>query len=463
VALQVSWYSTPTTYETYGRPDVTTSTPTSPRRGFVVRMSGAAAGGTTTAFAHPGVLLGTAQLDYVKARLTAGAEPWTAEYAKMLASRCTLTGSANNGRLYSDLSWVPTPYAVVARGSGGSNASGDQDQQADAIAAYCHSLIWYYTGARASAVKATQILNAWGTTLTTMRFDTTTYADGLLQSAWVGSMFPRSAEIVRYTFTPTGSETVLNVAAVQGMFNILIAMVKDGWTGGGANWLATMADALMQMAVFNEDRPMFDLACTNWRSWTRSQMYMTGDANRWAQLAGSPISPRLQIPNRWGNVSTVYDRATTTATQVNNYWYSPTSYIDGLQGEMGRDPWHMAMGYSSIGYAAETARLQGVDLYGEEMPRIIAATERACRYIYDVYVEGVNPPPDFPFGANGNWGTRPTDMQRMTWSAIRNHYVMRLGLSMPETTAVLTDYVAATGYRAALHQAFERLTHTGTP
>ena len=64
-----------------------------------------------------------------------------------------------------------------------------------------------------------------------------------------------------------------------------------------------------------------------------------------------------------------------TPERLNNYWYNPTRYVSGLQGETCRDVAHAAMGLGAMVNVAESARLQGFDLYGEQKQRIAAGVE----------------------------------------------------------------------------------------
>src|SRR4051794_40126609 len=57
------------------------------------------------ALSHPGVLVGRAQLDLVKGRVAAGAQPWLAAYHQMMASS------------YASLARTPKPRATVECGS----------------------------------------------------------------------------------------------------------------------------------------------------------------------------------------------------------------------------------------------------------------------------------------------------------------------------------------------------------
>jgi hypothetical protein len=141
-------------------------------------------------FRHPGILVGTAQLEFVKAKINAGAQPWTSALAK--ASRAKADTGRNTGVAYSSSSWTPRPRAVVGCGAYWHPDEGCADEVNDSIAAYTKALLWYYTGEPRYAQDAVAIMNAWSATLVDHRFDTT-HTNGHLQAAWVGEIFPRAA------------------------------------------------------------------------------------------------------------------------------------------------------------------------------------------------------------------------------------------------------------------------------
>ncbi len=479
--FQASWAVDNRTLRTWGRPDqfLTGLPPAAPIFDTITAASGKATfvtGPAPGTFVHPGVVLGLPQLNFVRDKLAANAEPWTSEFGKMMADACGTTGAnwplaANAGRLFSSLSWVPTPWATVSVGASGQASHGDQDEMADLIAAYTHALIWAYKGTRANAQMSIRIMNAWATTIQEHLFSTAvTLSNGRLQSGWAGSLFSRTAEIMRYTFTPTGTEEALNVAAITAAFNrAYIPMVRYGWTGGGCNWHTSMAAAHIGMAIFNENKPEYDRALVNHRNWVKSYAYMDGDVNQWAQLAGYPISLHL-LPD---SGVCMYDKSTTTTAQMNSYWWNPTTgYSSGMWNESGRDPIHTAMGISGMSTICETARLQGVNLYGEESLRMQTALERNAGWVYDAYINNHRPPTlytPWPYTYNG-WGG-PNHQARGSYVANWNHYSQRLGLSMPRLDALVSDYVMTaaidntrnTHVRDAHDFAWEPLTNYGTP
>ncbi|MGQ4444068.1 hypothetical protein ACN6LI_001915, partial [Streptomyces violaceoruber] len=82
------------------------------------------------AFTHPGVTVSQGQLDFARAKVDAGAQPWKGAFDQMMASR------------YADLNRAPKPRAVVECGSYSNPDYGCTDEREDAIAAYTNALAW---------------------------------------------------------------------------------------------------------------------------------------------------------------------------------------------------------------------------------------------------------------------------------------------------------------------------------
>jgi hypothetical protein len=64
-----------------------------------------------------------------------------------------------------------------------------------------------------------------------------------------------------------------------------------------------------------------------------------------------------------------------TGNALVTFWYDQTTYVDGLCQETCRDLGHVQYGLAALIDAAETALIQGVDLYGEEQARLVAGLE----------------------------------------------------------------------------------------
>ena len=63
-----------------------------------------------------------------------------------------------------------------------------------------------------------------------------------------------------------------------------------------------------------------------------------------------------------------------------NAW-STTTFFQGLSQETCRDLGHVQYGFAAMINAAETGRIQGVDLYSEQAARIVAGLELNASYL----------------------------------------------------------------------------------
>lgn len=413
---------------------------------------------STSGFVHPGVVIDKAQLDYVKINIAAGREPWKAALNELSSSGgSTKTSARPTSYRYSSLSYVPAPVKVIQAPSGsnkdwidanpqyGFAAVGDVEHLDDARAAYAQALLWYYTGDTRYAAKAIEIMNAWSSTLTEIAFDqprrpdngVQLYNNGKLQAGWGASLFARAAEIIRYT---GGGWSAPDVARFEKMLkDVYLPLVITGWSNG-ANWLMTFAEATMGIGVFTNDRATFDAGVAMWRQKAPTTIYLPSDG-------AMPIAPD---PN--------YD----TEAKMRALWYGPSSYVSGLQAETLRDISHMAMGLGALANGAETARIQGVDLFGEQQNRIVAGFERSAGYVND-YLDkvaslgGSQPPSTWvPSGWVGSTFKTGGDAYTSGWQVAYTHYASRSGVSMPQT-ARLVQRLGPSG--PALHLSWDTLTH----
>ena len=87
-------------------------------------------------FYHPGVLVNRAQLEFVKSKVAAGAEPWASAFE---AAKASPLGS---------LTYTPTPRHTVECGPYSKPDLGCKDEQRDSAAAYTQALLWFISGDR---------------------------------------------------------------------------------------------------------------------------------------------------------------------------------------------------------------------------------------------------------------------------------------------------------------------------
>ena len=425
--------------------------PTSPAKPQTVTTS-------TTPFVHPGILVGTTQLNFVKAKLAAGQEPWTSSYTTFL--RVHPSAGTQQSVPFASLRYVAQPVNNMSCSSGGSanQSQGCLSERFDATAAYADALAWYYdhnlgTNREAYAQKAIQIINAWSGTFTTRVYNgpgDSSSSNASVQASWAGTVFAKAAEIIRYSYTPSAGKAALDVSQLNKMFDSAYTpFVNKTWAGGGANWLMSMAEATVNIGIFQDDHTLYDAGIARWREQLQSTIFMGGETNRYAQLAGYPLPP----------ISTMYDKSTTTTTQMNAYWYNPTKYVDGLEGETCRDPAHMAIGLGPLANIAETARLQGLDLYGVARSRMVATLELNAGYISS-FMSGVTP---------SNWpcakvmSPKSDAAWKVSFEIAYNQYAGRQAISLPNTLKLLNTYTRPSIYKAEMGMDFEQLTSQGTP
>ena len=353
---------------------------------------------SSAGFYHPGVLVNRAQLDLIKQNVAAGKEPWTSAYQ---AAKASPLGA---------LDTAPAPRETVECGPFSKPDLGCKDEQRDSAAAYTHTLLWAISGDKAHAEKAIAIMNAWSATLTGGH----TNSNGPVQAAWCGEQFPRAAEIIRYTYDgwqPADIERFKKMLATQYVPILLEGSCQNG------NKELSMAAALINIGVFNDDRQTFDAGVKMWRGRAPAYIYLSKDGPQPLKAAGCDDMPI------WGNKG------------------QTTPLVDGLLQESVRDSGHANLGLSSMVNAAETARQQGVDLYGEQADRICAALEFQAQFL---------PPNNAPPVKNVIMNKHPT------WEIAYNHFHNRLGRDLPKMGAVLPT-IRPTGWN---HQmAWETLTH----
>ncbi|MFJ6658438.1 alginate lyase family protein [Streptomyces sp. NPDC091377] len=198
-------------------------------------------------FTHPGVLVGGAQLDALRERVTSGRRPWLKAYRDMRDSR------------YGSHEYRARPRTDVSCPSGDHAGPGCVEEREDAIAAYTQALLFTVTGERRHAAKATEIMDAWSA-----RLKRHTHADAGLQAGWAGSTWARAAEIVRHT--PGADWPEDRVRRFEAMLRTAHLPYVTGRApdrDGGRDLVTT--DAALSIAVFLEDRATFDAALRRFR------------------------------------------------------------------------------------------------------------------------------------------------------------------------------------------------------
>lgn len=301
---------------------------------------------------------------------------------------------------------------VTSWGRGPSNFTGQA--VGDAAAAYQNALMWAITEDRRHADKAREILDAWTRSLTAI-----TGADGQLGSGLQGFKFANAAELLRHTGYDGWPEEDFQ-ACVRSMRTVWYESLSGYALFANGNWDDAALQTILAVAVLSDDRVMFE------------------NALRWAAHGAGNGSVLNRIVNESGQGQ-----------------------------ESGRDQPHEQLGQGLIGYCAQVAWNQGVDLFAFAGRRILAGYEYNARYNlgYD----------DVPFVSDldrtGKYlktaiSPKGRGELRPIYELAFSHYVSRLGQSAPNTQAAVFRGVNGSRFIEGWHEddpGWGTLTYARTP
>ncbi|MEU4289829.1 alginate lyase family protein [Kribbella sp. NPDC026596] len=358
-------------------------------------------------FTHPGVGVSRAQLDFVRAKVQAGAQPWTNAF-----------NQAKNSS-YASLSRTPTPRSVVECGPYSNPNLGCTNEREDAIAAYTDALLWYLTRDDRYAQKSIQLMDAWSATITDH-----TNSNAPLQTAWAASSWPKAAEIIKHVY---GNWPNSGRFATM-LRNVYLPEIINGSNSNG-NWELSMTEAIQGIGVFLEDKTVYDKAIALYRVRVPAYVYLESDG----ALPKTKPSQNLN-----------------TRDKIVAYWQGQGTFVTGLTQETCRDFTHTGYGISSISHVLETSRIQGIDLYPEFGERLRQALGFQSRW-----ERNLEPVPSWLCNGAVNRGLGP--ITEVGFNALHT----RLGIAMSNTQA-LTESRRPAGSNN-LFVAWETLTHAENP
>lgn len=382
----------------------------------VVGLAYLAVLGATSALAalvHPGVLVSGDQLLFVSEAVGAGAQPAAAFLAKAAASpygqkNYTIQGPPKGGN--------------IDCGSYSKPNNGCSAEDEDAASAFTLALMFHLTNDTAYGEMAIRILNAYGHNLKKY-----TNANAPLQAAWGASKWARAAELMKHS---NANWTSSDQAAFAKMLtSISLPLIKDGSTANG-NWELSMIEGTIGIAVFTDDEDLFNHAVAMWRARVPSYFWNLADGPQ-------PIPAPRGDPSWYGMVT-----------------FNASS--NGVAQETCRDFGHTSYGIAASFNTAETALIQGVDLYSEgagpgQVPfsqRLAATLEFHSKYLLK------SPAPRWLCGGAPTLEYMPT--MEIGYTALAH----RLGTALPNTLAHITTDVRTAGSNVDAHMmVYETLTH----
>ncbi|WP_030900062.1 alginate lyase family protein [Streptomyces sp. NRRL F-5126] len=363
------------------------------------------------AFTHPGVNLDTAQLDFIRAKVQAGAEPWKSAYDQMMASK------------YADLNRTPKPRANVECGSYSHPNNGCTDERQDAIAAYTDALAWYINRDDRYAQKSIELMDAWSATI-----QEHTDSNAPLQTGWAGASWPKAAEIIKHVYGNWPDEGRFDTM----LRDVYLPTVIKGSNSNG-NWELTMMEAAVSISVYLDDKADYDTAISKYLTRTAAYVYLPSDGSLPKTVPSQHLDTRAKIVAYWQGQST-FNASMTGVTQ-----------------ETCRDFTHTGYGISNIGHVYETARIQGQDLY----PQVGERLRQALGFQSRLETGAMSQPSTLCPGKSLKLGLGP--ITEVGFNALHT----RKGIAMTSTQA-LTERQRPAGTNS-LFVAWETLTNAENP
>ncbi|SDJ57142.1 alginate lyase family protein [Streptomyces indicus] len=329
-------------------------------------------------FRHPGVLLDLDGIDTLRRAVAQGREPQASAYRRMKESR------------YAAADYRPHPHKVVACPPYKKPPACTAERE-DAIAAYTQALLYTVTRDPAHARRAVRIMDAWSQVLTDH-----TEGNSALQAAWAGSTWARAAELVRHTYE---GWPVADAARFGRMLrHAYLGEYAEEVADYNGNWDLTMTDAALAIGVFLDDRRVFEEAVRRFKARVPAYFYLRSDG----EVPLAPPGGKADTPE-----------------EIREFWFGQRTFVDGLAQESCRNFEHVGYALAATAHAAETAHLQGVDLYGPVRERLRATVEFHARHQL-----GAPMPTSL-------CGGRPRLTMGPDLEVVLHHLSGRLGLALP--------------------------------
>ncbi len=196
---------------------------------------------------HPGILQTRGDLEFMKAKIHAGAEPWKSAWSVCISGAVA------------SLDFKPQPVAHVVRGAYDAGDRGGQALQQSANAAENHALQWYVSGDKAHARKAIEIFDAWSGTLADFSEN-----DAMLLAGWTGGQFANAAEILRATYPAWSRPSQEQFKRM--LLTVYVPLLRMFYPEANGNWDAAIMYTLLAIGVFCEDHQLIESVYRHFRT-----------------------------------------------------------------------------------------------------------------------------------------------------------------------------------------------------
>ena len=228
-----------------------------------------------------------------------------------------------------------------------------------------------------------------------------------------------------------------------------------------------MTEAAFHIGIFTDNATTVQRALQLWRLQAPAYLFVSSDG---------PYPKRPPLERTWAK-TWPNCRPNCTDAEMVVFWHGQSSFTghDGLCQETCRDLGHTQMGIATLGNVAETAHHQGWDLWGENKDRIVAAAEFHASLMADAPASVHQPAPAWLTCTGASVARNDSSLQSLggaypsgggiigangsTFEVIHHHFHTRLGLPMPNVSALLPKIRPLQCWD---HMCWETLTHGGS-
>jgi hypothetical protein len=250
------------------------------------------AAGDPSSFVHPGGWHTAADIKRVRDQLAANAEPWVSARVKLMS------GGPN-------FDYQPRAVATVTRGGGGVDQGGNSALKGEASDAYTLMIKWVATNDPRYGDAAIRIIDAWSNVLTEIKG-----SDARLAAGIYGNKFAQAAELAAY-YKPDWP----NKARAQKMFlSVFYPVIKNG---ASANWGTACMTGIMSMAVFCDNRNMYEQAVDAFKNGFPNADGMAG-VTQYIDDSGECAETGRDQPHPQGGMAHLMETAVTAWNQGEN-------------------------------------------------------------------------------------------------------------------------------------------------
>jgi hypothetical protein len=326
-------------------------------------------------FVHPGILFTKTSLDHISEVVKMKSAPGYGSYELLV-----------NNQLSGAQYVMQGPFSIISRD--GQYSFTKSKMEADFSAAYLNAIMWTISKDESHAKKSLEIMEGYADSLKLIPSTN----DAPLLVGLEGLKIVNALEILRYTYKGITDKQMKKISGMlTGIFQPVCETFYNRKAYTNGNWGPIVTKMYMSLAIYLDNEAMYKKA----------------------------------IDFMYNGI----DNGT-----LKNYVSSSTGQIQ----ESGRDQGHCQLGIGAMATVCEIAWNQGDDLYSAYDNRLLKGFE---------YVASYNLGKDVPFttwtditGKYCQW-TKISEAGRgrfiPVYEMVYNHYVLRKGLSMPNTDVVI--------------------------